>query len=171
MWGFLGLGLSYLVDSWSRNTPKSVDSTRKFYARQKELAQMDEWERRMYLLVEKQKKEGFTGENMYRQYFIEWRPSKAVYINRFELEISEAFSKSDLSLEVFIAEYMEGRIEEFMRRTNSILFIYFNVFDKYGNSVHCSVKEPYKCEDIENYYNVELRIGRTKYDKIPRRKE
>lgn len=132
---------------------------------------MNEWERRMSLLVEKQKREGFTGENMYRQYFIEWTPLKVVYINRFELEISEAFCKSDLPLEVFIAKYMEGRVEEFMKSTNSVLFIYFNVFDEYGNSKHCSVKEPYNCEDKESFYNIEIRIGRTKYDKIPRCKK
>lgn len=146
------------------------ETTRGFYARERELTQMNEWERRMSLLVERQKKEGYTGKNMHRQYFIKWTPSKVVYINRFELEISEAFSKSDLPLEVFIAEYMEGRVEEFMKSTDSVLFIYFNVFDKYGNVKHCSVKEPYKCEDKENYYNIEVRIGHVKYDKIPRRK-
>ena len=171
MWGILGLGLSYLADAWSRNTPENVDATKKFYARQKELAQMGEWERRMSILVEKQKKEGFTGENMYRTYFIEWHPSKYVHVNRFELEISEAFSKSDLPLEIFIAEYMEGRIEEFMRRMNTCVFISFNFFDKYGNSVYCIVSEPYDCEDIENYYNVKLWINDTKYSKLPRRKK
>ena len=83
MWGFLGIILSLLDDLWSKNTPDNIEATKMYYDRKKELLQMDEWERRMFILVDKQLKEGFTGMNMYRQYFIEWIPHKVVFINRF----------------------------------------------------------------------------------------
>ena len=168
MWGFLGVILSLFDDVWSKNTPDNIEATKMYYDRKKELSQMDEWERRMFILVDKQLKEGFTGMNMYRQYFIEWIPHKVVFINRFELEISEAFCKSELRPEVFIADYMEGRIKEFLIKLNTVFCIFFKLYDSYGNSILCCVREPYENKDIENYYNAEVTIGGVSFVNIPR---
>lgn len=169
MWGVLGLGLSFFVDAWKRNTPEKIEAIKRFYFRQKKLLQMDEWERRKLLLLEMQRKEGLAGDNMYRKYFIEWSPYKFVRANRFELEMSEAYCKSDLSCEVFIAEYLEGRIEEILRRLNVVCFVFFTLYDEYGRGLHCSASKPYNYEDGDNYYNIEVGVDHVIYGRIPRR--
>ena len=175
MWGVFGLGLSYFIDAWSKNTPENVDATRKFYAREKELAQMEHWERLRSIVVEKQKAEGFGGNNMYRTYFVQWEPSnssKYIWINKFETLINEAYWKSDLPLEVFIAEYTEERFDEYLTILNDLLYFSFNMYDKRGNAISCSVHRNYSLKDEEkdDYYDVKIHIRGAYYDRIPRRK-
>ena len=109
MWGIFGLGLSYLVDAWSKNTSSGAAEVREYYDRQdRELSKLDPWGQVRYQVKEKQKM--MHNISKHEVYTVHWNPKgknkRIIKVSEFDTYINEVYWTTDLPLDDFVVDYL-----------------------------------------------------------------